>query len=211
MREHRIVFSADEVCSALDGRKTQVRRVMSRQPAPAGSWTYADGEMQWSKVPDIDRLAGPVPDWHREICPYGKKGSRLWVQETWAQSGTVARSDDPVKPDRPVIYRASDPRSWSWRAPVTMPRWASRLTLHIIEVWPQRLSDIGEAEAQAEGVAPDRYATEDNGHLSHPYRRGFRRTWHDVRGKTSPWDDNLWVWAIEFRTIVCDRAAAPTN
>jgi hypothetical protein len=77
-------------------------------------------------------------------CPLGKPGDILWVREGWAVPGAVARSDDPIDPERDagrVVYRADGTGAQSWRSPVTMPRWASRWTLKVKRVSVERRGD----------------------------------------------------------------------
>lgn len=74
-----------------------------------------------------------------------------------------------------------------------MPTWASRLTLEIVEVRVERLQDISEADAVAEGVT----RSEHGGITA---RDGFQRLWKSINGADS-WDTNPWVWVIDFRRI----------
>lgn len=103
--------------------------------------------------------------------------------------------------DREISGKANRIEAWIVRDSVR-DSWASRLTLEVTEVRVERLQDISEEDAQAEGGDPCRYATEDNGHLTHPYRRGFRRQWDQApHGKRAPWASNPWVWAITFKVV----------
>ena len=82
-----------------------------------------------------------------------------------------------------------------------MPRWASRITLEITSVRVERLQDISEADALAEGVTDDGSLVTD---LAGNDRGGafaaFATLWEVINGAGS-WDDNPWVWAIEFRRL----------
>ena len=74
-----------------------------------------------------------------------------------------------------------------------MPRWASRITLEITEVRVERLQDISEDDARAEGVEyEDCWTT---------YRQAFEGLWCKINGSGS-WDANPWVWVIEFRRVI---------
>ena len=164
-RERPIIFSAPMVRAILDGRKMQTRRVVKPQPsdyrpaplvhAPKRSGPYFDaynGGPHWCWWTADDRQGA---DWIR--CPYGEPGDRLWVRETMRVSTA----------DESLIYAADEGRvpkgSLAWQdwhhqygkravSPIHMPRWASRITLEVTEVRVQRLQEISEADALAEGA-----------------------------------------------------------
>lgn len=136
-----IIFSGPMVRAILGGKKTQTRRIVKPQPEP---WAPNDAFLQW-KNPEPLTLSH-----FKALCPYGKTGGRLWVRETFY-------ADDE---DRDVFYRA-DRRDEAfignkgWRPSMFMPRWASRLTLEITGIRVERLQDISEEDAQAEGVTEE--------------------------------------------------------
>jgi len=76
-----------------------------------------------------------------------------------------------------------------------MPRWASRITLEIINVKIERLRDISEEDAKAEG------GLTCCGHCETPYRHGFEILWDSINGKKHPWADNPWVFVVSFRMV----------
>lgn len=170
-------------------------------------------------------------------------GDQLWVRETWGVADSGGRLIDPC-----INYRAdgaqlplighADPATWSiagsshevndadllkvkdgWRSSRFMFRWASRLTLEVIDVRVQRLQEISEEDARAEGV-------EKLGEFPNitPYRNyeveqpaGARNFSTAARSFISLWDSinakrgfrsatNPWVWAISFR-IAGSKAA----
>lgn len=152
MTDRPILFSAEMVRAILDGRKTQTRRVIKPQPpaeaesvlrqlysqdAPKndGAWTWWAGKPQ-------KPITKPL------FCPYGKPGDLLWVRETWAplKSGNVDFAADWS--DMMQKYAGK------WRPSIHMPRWASRITLRITGVRVERLQDISEDDAWAEGATP---------------------------------------------------------
>jgi hypothetical protein len=88
-----------------------------------------------------------------------------------------------------------------WTPSIHMPRWASRLTLRITDVRVQRLQEISEADARAEG-APLELRLLDSVRLgaTASHTGGFERLWESIHGPDS-WAANPWVWVIEFRRI----------
>lgn len=170
-------------------------------------------------------------------CPYGSPEERLWVRETWCLAHPACADDMSDAAGRPrgpekyagsdehwfAYYRATDPgvvhsedRDKSpWRPSIFMPRWASRITLEITEVRVQRLQEIGEDDARAEGV--ESY-TPPHGHISpnqrvpgpgfdccrlgdQPHRLPFADLWDSINGKRAPWSSNPWVWCLTFRRL----------
>lgn len=177
MKERPIIFSAPMVRAILSGAKTQTRRVVKPiHMATVGAEQF------------------PI----LAICPYGRPGDRLWVRETWkhieggaiydASGGTI----DAFDPE--TIYRADRPNRYGpWMSPIHMPRWASRITLEITDVRVERLQDISEDDAYAEGV-------KHSEHGGITARDGFQRLWESINGAGS-WDTNPWVWVIEFKKL----------
>jgi hypothetical protein len=206
IKERPILFSGPMVKAILEGRKTQTRRVMVPQPVP--SKVFA-GQMRWK------RLCRPMDELALS-CPYGKPGDRLWVRETWAQiyrTGDYCIRDEgeffqcPCDGCR-VEYRADTgnpyPGEWPedmakeddeaprWRPSIHMPRWASRLTVELVNVRAERLQDISEEDAAAEGVAFTKY-------LNANARFHFKELWDSINAKRGySWDSNPWVWVLDF-------------
>ncbi|KVO11765.1 hypothetical protein WJ73_19665 [Burkholderia ubonensis] len=114
--------------------------------------------------------------------------------------------------DGPFAYAAGFASGSSidgkWRPSIHMPRWASRITLEIIGVRVERLQDISEADARAEGVTIEEW--HKVGHCLGPGRgadqplsiRAFRELWDGLNAACGyGWDANPWLWVIEFRRI----------
>lgn len=155
--------------------------------------------------------------------PFGAIGDRLWVRENFA-----AFDADWIFPGRPhdlkdgpwpkILYRASTKKipEGTLRPSIHMPRWASRITLEITDVRVERLQNITEDDARAEGVinggclscgepelcgcdAPDPSAIE-----------GFAHLWRDIYGDDG-WNSNPWVWVIAFRCVATSIAAGASK
>lgn len=218
MKERPIIFTAPEVRAILAGRKTVTRRVVK---LPRGcSWYGAlGGEREGWWVDDS------CPAWFHidELrCPYGQPGDRLWVRETFLYEPADYCWEASVSiPSRPAmtIYRAdADPTgsdTAGWKSPIHMPRSLSRITLEIESVRVDRLQDISEADAMAEGVerifpaghpadtGPNHYTAEgpERVSLNQPTAVGaFRALWALINGEGS-WTANPWVWVLAFKRV----------
>ena len=221
MKERPILFSAPMVQAILDGRKTQTRRVVKPQPTEfvgGPGVTLRDG----SPAPLVP-LDDSVEPYGREIvCPYGQPGDRLAVRETFYARGHWTKRysekkrreewhfvDETMGTGKTYRYEADEklPRrkrelhevGWWKRPAIFMPRAASRITLEITSVRVERLQDISEADAQAEGVTDDGSLVTD---LDGKDRGGtiaaYATLWEVINGVGS-WDDNPWVWVVSFK------------
>lgn len=186
MSEKPILFSGAMVRAILEGRKSQTRRVV-KPPAPFTS-TDADLDIQWA--------VGGMK------CPYGKPGDHLWVREMWKPRGVgQGCATTPViyaaEYTFPNVVKAMRP----WKTSIFMPRWASRITLEIVEVRVQRLQDISEEDARAEGVGPLRA----DGRMlygAYPASDEFADLWDSINMKRGfGWNGNPFVWAITFKRV----------
>lgn len=195
MKERPITFTDAEIRAWLAGTKTQFRLAMMPQPAPAEPievWR-TDGHGLWYGAARLESTGGlGLPVTELIECPYGVIGDRFWSRETWCRAGDEAIcEEDPQltdgRPRGPIVehlerpvwayYRATDPdvvnvldedRS-PWKSPILMPRWASRITFEITEVRVQRVQEITEADARAEGIVSGLIPADDYG----PVRVGF--------------------------------------
>lgn len=185
MTERPIIFSAPMVRAIIDGSKTQTRRVAKL--TVNGYVKEPGGNRRWHTADFDARLA----------CPYGQPGDRLWVRETWrhveggAVYDAVGGLMDAFDPE--TIYRADRPHALGpWKPAIHMPRWASRITLEITEVRIERLQDIDEKDAVAEGVANSLHTP--GGRFA---RENFAHLWWAIHGDGS-WESNPLVWVVEF-------------
>lgn len=224
--EHPILFSVKMVRAVLNGRKTQTRRLVNaRHPITfIGSAGEEDDPSKWGYFfdgPDHNGymvLGRGHDDRHNHgsisiPCPYGVPGDRLWVRETWGlhafgdetdwERGSIRGcTERELRGQYDITYRAD----WGpiqegccWRPGIYMPRWASRITLESTAVRVQRLQDISDDDARAEGV--------DIGGHPH-YRSAFAELWGRINDKRAPWDTNPWVWAITFRAAQASRPSS---
>ena len=204
MRERPILFGAPMVRAILAGTKTQTRRIMKPRRD-----RYVGCELA------LNELAGEVNAGDYTNAPMAP-GDRLWVREAHYIIGEY----------REVFFRAtqdsnkSPPLSWPgpWRPSIHMPRWASRITLEVTGVRCERLRDISEADAQAEGVERTvtgdgwrRYADPSREAVGLPpfadARSSFRSLWEHING-TGSWDANPWIWVVSFRRLDAKEAGS---
>lgn len=209
MKERPILFSAPMVRAILSGQKTQTRRIVKPQPHVAQPGPIPGAGICAITTPDDQRLGrlGKVIQ-----CPYGQPGDRLWVRENFCQDGQWclrlgAEPDDPAgrfwSGSSRILYAADQHaelpppidsmNTWRSRPSIHMPRWASRILLEITGVRVQRLQDISEDDAYAEGVTH----AEQGGINA---RDGFSVLWNKINGAGS-WAANPWVWAMQFRRV----------
>jgi hypothetical protein len=229
MRELPILFSAPMVRAILEGRKTVTRRVVKPQPYVDGcgnfcwnGWNYGQ---DIGRRPHVQAIASPLPSSRtkRVLCPYGAPGDRLWVRERFkpVASGQVKNGYGEVRygyayeadgntrwNERPTIIHdlTGQPnkgpmqfRPSPWRAAVTMPHRATRLWLEVTAVRVERLQDITEDQAEAEGVAPGDLCEDEVVRPSPRYVNGFRMLWNELAKDGMRWADNPWVWVVEFQ------------
>lgn len=191
MIEHPILFSDAMVRAILEGRKTQTRRVVKLNPLI--TFDRFEGGLFFSK----DSRLGIAP---RNF--YGQPGDRLWVRETFAYD--VADYPDGRSAEA-YVYRATtdceDYFKGKWTPSIYMPRCASRLTLKITEVSVQRVQEISEQDAKAEGVDfVKNFPEQTESYL--PFRAEFGQLWDSINDKRGfGWDKNPWVWCISFKRI----------
>lgn len=123
-------------------------------------------------------------------CPYGQAGERMWVREAWGrhpESHTIVYKADADRPPH-FIGKSCEPK---WRPSIHMPRAYSRILLEITGVRRERLHDISNGDALAEGVEP---------RLGHSAAYCFSLLWESIHGPNA-WDVNPWVWVIEFKKL----------
>jgi len=214
MKERPILFSDPMVKALLAGAKTQTRRVVKLRdfgpttPSGAGwDWDLRDRRGRWNSFTTTQFVAS-------KCNPYGVVGDRLWVREAWSHDAPdldacrAAHEDAMSGMDYGPYYRATEcaPDTLRWRPSIHMPRWASRITLEITEVRVQRLQEISEEDARAEGIPfgemQDAIINGEPGRVAFfNARDAFAYAWNAINGKRAAWASNPWVWAISFRRL----------
>ena len=162
-------------------------------------------------------------------CPFGQPGDRLWVRETWycdhfeVQQGPYLQPADmhdldQSREDGELVYAADGLAPYeqdqpTWKPSIHMPRWASRILLEITDVRVERLQDITEEQALAEGIVGVPFRPDDGWPICTGYMVGpddgktglqttaakaFAGLWDSVGGN---WNANPWVWVVEFKRV----------
>lgn len=203
MKERPIPFSAPMVSAILTSNKTQTRRLVKPQPV-----ILAGELLRWKD----DAL---TDDQMAARCPYGQPGDRLWVREAWrAMAEHDVRKPSDLWPGMPIVYEASrhpDTPFGKLRPGMFMPRWASRVSLEITGVRVERLQEISAGDAWAEGIPGvpppgvyvervDEFVRWSDGVMRDNPKTAYRELWESINGSGS-WDENPWVWVVEFKVL----------
>lgn len=229
MADKPILFSGPMVRALLAGTKTQTRRLLTLRGhksftefGPSDTqgydWHFRDAGMRWHDLRDAEMKA------RLRVSA----GDRLYVREAWSADPNGVEKDGGID----IVYFADHHRSYlkpldDWRlpkaaysasgliTPLHMPRWASRITLHVTEVRVQRLQDVSEEDALAEGITPlpsGRYhcGHDEEGQITAKSSvTAFAWLWNSINGEDA-WTQNPWVAAYTFQVERANIAQART-
>lgn len=197
MQEHPLLMQGPLVRATLAGLKTQTRRPIKKEALPYTGYKWAE-----CLCKEIDPSDTPCVTCAMRFPGIPEAGDRLWVRETW-----TAAMHDPKGP-ADCLYRADDNRGVEdlaeakWTPSIHMPRWACRLVLPLVSVRVERVQDINEEDAKAEGLRRTENGWTDgaNGYDVTSARAAFQELWASIYGQAS-WDANPWVWVAEWKEI----------
>ena len=219
VKERPIIFSAAMVRAILADTKTQTRRIIKPQPLYDGGRTpfWYENTCEWADSTGI-----------KHKSPYGLPGDRLYVKETWnyanwnddGEPWIRYRADGAIRLITDVPYEWSERLSdvWAelsntenygidntaadrkWRPSIFMPAWASRIMLEVTNVRLERLHNITESDAQAEGCDGNCPVGYLPAYQAGPLVYHYQQIFEAIYG-TDSWDKNPWVWVIEFRMV----------
>lgn len=213
MSDRPILFSGPMVRALIAGTKTQTRRVLKKPK-------WAEPSCDFEIEADGPYIVVAATGCTAKVPTRYAVGDRLWVRETW--QGLSFGDYEPTESKVcDVRFAATDAlgqaskavRGYPWRPAIHMPRWASRLTLTVTDVRVERLQDISEEDALAEGV-------ERLHHGFYPYgistfmtvfvdgkevpaqcctsaHDSYMLLWDSINGRGA-WDANPWVAAYTF-------------
>lgn len=182
MTERGILFTPENYGKCEVGTKTQTRRIIKPE-----WWNCLDPEDEDDRTKAVKQ------------CPYGTVGDRLYVKEG------LERRDMGVRYRRDKVTVAKGEYAWEWQrdtlSPMHMPKWAARLWMELTDVRVERVQDISEEDAKAEGVSCVDLPTKTYEGWADAYHRLlFKALWESIYGKDS-WDLNPWVWVLEFNKL----------
>lgn len=210
MTDRPIIFSGAMVRALLEGRKTQTRRLLQGKFTGeilefvlVGTDTKSGRPVYEMK----DRNGNPVyisrgaPFQSPHFLPPYAVGDRLYVRESYApryfDGGKDAYQADWTGESADCV---PEPK---WTPAIHQFKKASRITLTVEAVKVERLQDISDDDAKAEGCEPI-YDCHLPGHEPHPYYWGFQKLWQSLNAKRAPWDSNPWVVVPQFKVHKCN-------
>lgn len=207
MSEKPILFKPEMVRAILEGRKTQTRRVLKPQPTKPWGSMFHEGRRWWT---GDDFTAEVIEEMN---VPFAS-GDLLWVREAWLFLPTHDRTrPSDLAPETTMIRYEADGMRFGYGKflpGMFMPRWASRITLRVTGVRVERLQDISEADAKAEGIERLRSG---RGYYDPRYDHGavhlgycataveaYSLLWDSINGPGA-WDANPWVAVSTFERV----------
>ena len=227
-KEIPLLMSGPLVRATLAGLKTQTRRPIKRENKPDPGFEWAECLCR-----EIDPSDTPCCTCEARFPGIASAGDRLWVRETWMPDaprngewpdvefygcGMSPRSLIPECYRHPwhVLHRATYEgcELVGWKPSIHMPRWASRITLEVTAIRVERLQDISEADAKAEGASYHNGLgvghsgwRHDDGAVHNDARSAYAQLWNSINGPGS-WDANPWVWVVEFALTTTSKGGA---
>lgn len=221
LKEHPILFGGQMVRAILEGQKTMARRVV-KGPIPEGAtscgvfstrdetlngrWQFLDGDPE-----DADSWSWIGEDF---ACPYGKPGDRLWVKSGYSTKYDQSRDETIWSSGGRFIQTHGKPISKTGKVKkdgnhpgMFMPSWLSAELrfplLEITDVRVERLQEITEEDAIAEGLEPTRPLYGDcGGYVHEGHKDAFIQLWEKLNAERGyGWDANPWVWVVSFKRI----------
>ncbi len=201
MKETPILMCGPMVVATMEGRKLQTRRVV-KLPVKDRNGTgceIAGCELNSMLRQEREYGAGSF------LCPYGGVGDRLWVKETWAAPWGLGYKFPSG--EKGIFYRADSPQGFpddgSWKPSIHMPKTLSRITLEITDVSVERVQEISQNDARAEGCRDYSGDPREDSENAPSPRTCYQRLWDDLNSKRPgcAWKDNPFVWAITFKKL----------
>lgn len=215
MKQRPIIFNTEMVRAIVDGRKTQTRRPAKNISfSENGGFVAEVGGKIWMHGLGFDHQGTMQNILKSKYGPNVFKGDQLWVRETFADCGprlTYKADDDGA---HCVVKR--------WTPSIHMPRSAARIILEVTDVRVERLKDIKEQDAIAEGMTFTNYGLNQFGNQQPGWlwrksnkheeclssaKWAFSNLWESIYGDGS-WSFNPFVWVIEFKVISTTGGAA---
>lgn len=200
MRILPILFNTDMVRALLEGPKTVTRRVIKSQPPIDFQYPQADDSDScwwWTDKDGDDDMMRWWPSYENGLIPPYKPGDILYVRETWSMISEWTNVDPNVGLLDGYIYKAdwTDDLRPRWYPSIHMPKEAARIFLRVKSVRVEKLQDITEEQARAEGFYPG-WKAKGAATPALTAKQAFMWFWlPDV------WTADPWVWVIEFERV----------
>ncbi len=222
MKERPLLMTSENAQKCHDGTKTQTRRLVKPPPPTNIAGLYyrilADGRTFRGYFSGMGEPAD-VPE---IVCPFGSIGSRLWIREAfqYVESGDGSvisyKGNGEDRDLRKIVYtdfeclqpsgvgdliKDFDDGEHPWKPAIHMPRWAGRTVVEITAIRVERVQEISEEDAKAEGCEAGMIpflATPGNRPAS--ARIVFSRLWDSIHGHGA-WERNEWVWVLPFKKV----------
>jgi len=191
-----ILMQPEMVRALIDGRKTQTRRII-KEP-DNGVHTLIEDGVPLHFADYVDGL------WHERPCPHGQPGELLWVREPhYLEKRPQCHNAVAYAADNEAIPTGSYIEGWTKLRPsIHMPRWANRITLLIKDIRVERVQDISETDAMAEGVYGQGKFWCNPLHPAlccFSARPAFPDLWDTINTQPGTrWRDNPWIWALQY-------------
>lgn len=212
-----ILFSTPMIQAILRGEKTQTRRIIKPQPTAELFSAIIGG---YDNIPKMARFwtkREPNNPLIEDVKLKYNVGDILWVRETWQHTKCLnINSEDE---NYGFVYKADgqhweDYEEWTWKPSIFMPKDACRIFLKVTKIRIERLKDISESDAIAEGIErwteermkskPTHYkvyfqnckAEDLCSYTSCPIN-SYETLWQKINGEKS-WEENTFVWVYEF-------------
>lgn len=195
IKEIPILFQTEMVQANLADMKTQTRRIIRDLDPDSILLPYKMVGPTFLEPSEFDKpenlqMASCYPN-----TPYGKPGDLLWVRETHANLNNGLANSEPFFVYKADLEHPDQHGPVTWKPSIHMPKSASRLWLMVEEIRVERLQDITEEDAKAEGCIQ---YEKDTDWMTAKY--GYQILWESINGKES-WNSNPWVWVIKYRIL----------
>lgn len=216
-KEYPIIFNEWSINRILAGEKSQTRRIVKSLPDNVEYVEQLAGSSEW--VCHVGNATHKIGD-----CPYGQPGDSLWVREAFRlpagydemgpadvirEMGCEVWRYEADGEEHGPKWKYPNEKTFTWgkyRHNRYMPRELCRLRLRVEDVRVERIQDISQSDARAEGVTKtvvdSRGVAWNSDRIGRDgtYRMGFKLLWNDIHGDGA-WEENSWVWVIEFSRI----------
>lgn len=205
-----ILYSTEMVKAIYENRKSKTRRTK-------GLDFINDSFSEWEYL-GIDKegrhlMRNEYGATNAIKCPYGQPGEIHWVRETFANLNVDFSEVQPYFVYQADLFDEDQHGPVTWKPSIHMPKTAARFFLKVTDVRIEKLQDISEEDAIAEGILFNNFGYKDYlqdasgyGHpdVDYPHvygpRLSYKTLWQYINGEES-WDTNPWVWVISFERI----------